>query len=51
MEALSNIYVNSVKDTIEKLRFLNTVEPEFELVPLKDEFGQPRKIAAVDRSK
>ena len=39
LEALSNIYVQSVKDTCKQLRKLSEIEPDYELRPAKSAFG------------
>lgn len=39
MEALSNIYVESVKDTCKKLKILTEIMPDYELRPAKSVFG------------
>jgi len=47
LEALSNIYVESVKDTCKKLRSLTEIQPDYELRPAKSVFGDqpmPRKL-------
>ncbi len=49
LEALSNIYVQSVKDTCKQLRKLTEIEPDYELRPAKSAFGDqpmPRKVGA-----
>lgn len=49
LEALSNIYVESVKDTCKKLRMLTDVQPDYELRPAKSAFGDqpmPKKSSA-----
>ena len=40
LDALSGIYIDSVRDTITKLKHLANLEVEYELRPLKNAFGE-----------
>lgn len=43
LDALSNIYIESVKDTIRKLKTLNEVNVDNELKSLKVDYNAPKK--------
>lgn len=39
LDALANIFIESVKDTLIKLRYLANIEVDYDLRPLKTAFG------------
>ena len=39
LEALSNIYTESVKDTCKKLKYLSEIQPDYDLRPARSAFG------------
>jgi len=47
LDALSSIYIDSVKDTVIKFKTLTNIEVDFELIPLKTAFGEQNKKALV----